>query len=95
MTPLATYISELVKWQSAVTPETGHYPTLNTLLSQIGQTLSPKVIPAAHPIHFSPKTPDFGLFSDSQARDQMPWVMAKAAASALFATASFPSILLT
>jgi hypothetical protein len=48
--------------------ETSFYPALERLLSDIGKTLSPKVLCVIHPADRGAGFPDAGLFSDDQFR---------------------------
>jgi hypothetical protein len=71
MSALATYLRELndVHSSGAAVPETSYYPALSNLLSEVGDSLRPKVRCVINPKNQGGGIPDGGLFLDSQLKN--------------------------
>ena len=68
MNPVATYLSKLVEIRSSgyATNETSYYPAIEMLLSEVGKSLKPKVIPTLQLKNRGAGQPDGGLFTKDQ-----------------------------
>lgn len=68
MHPFERYIRDLRETRYVGVKETSFYPALQTLLNDVGQTLSPKVRCILHPASQGAGIPDGGLYTSDQLR---------------------------
>ncbi len=61
-----------VRALGAGTPETAFYPALDRLLSEVGASLRPKVLPLSQLSNIGAGSPDFGLFAANQVQKGEP-----------------------
>ena len=61
-----------VRALGAGTPETAYYPALDRLLSEVGASLRPKVLPLSQLSNTGAGSPDFGLFAANQVQKGEP-----------------------
>ena len=74
MHPLETYLREMRKRRGtgAATAETSYYTPLENLLNKLGSRLRPAVVASAQLKSLGAGSPDFGLFTADQIREENP-----------------------
>lgn len=63
MTPLESYLADLLAVRGTGTAETSGYPALANLLNEVGGSLKPKITAVIHPANSGAGLPDGGFFS--------------------------------
>ncbi len=68
MTPVESYLADLLAARGAGTAETSGYPALANLLNEVGGALKPKITAVIHPANSGAGLPDGGFFSAKELR---------------------------
>ena len=68
MTPVESYLADLLAVRGAGTAETSGYPALANLLNAVGGALKPKIAAVIHPANSGAGLPDGGFFSAKELR---------------------------